>query len=68
VVVFPLVPLSALVVATVIRTGEPVTAAAAGPLRAGDQVLLLSRSTGQADVEALFQGQGGAGGSATSDR
>ena len=44
-----------LVVATVIRAGEPLTAAAAGPLRAGDQLLLLSRSTGEAGVEALFQ-------------
>jgi hypothetical protein len=32
------------------------TAAAAGALRAGDQLLPLSRSTGQAEVEALFQG------------
>jgi trk system potassium uptake protein len=45
-----------LVVTTVIRRGEPLTGAAAGPLRAGDQLLLLSRSAGEADVEALFQG------------
>jgi len=47
-----------LVVTTVIRAGEPLAAAAAGPLRGGDQLLLLSRSTGQADVEALFEGGG----------
>jgi trk system potassium uptake protein len=45
-----------LVVTTVIRAGEPLAPAAAGPLRAGDQLLLLSRSTGEAAVEALFQG------------
>jgi trk system potassium uptake protein len=47
-----------LAVTAVIRDGEPLEAAAAGPLRAGDQLLLLSRSTDQADVEALFQGGG----------
>jgi trk system potassium uptake protein TrkA len=45
-----------LVVTTVIRAGEPLATAAAGRLRAGDQLLLLSRSAGEADVEALFQG------------
>lgn len=47
-----------LVVTTVIRAGGPLTAAAAGPLRAGDQLLLLSRSAGQAEVEALFRDPG----------
>lgn len=47
---------SGLVVTTVIRDGEPLAAAAAGALRAGDQLLLLSRSTGLAGVEALFEG------------
>jgi trk system potassium uptake protein TrkA len=47
-----------LVVTTVIRAGEPLAPAVAGPLRAGDQLLLLSRSTDQAGVEALFQGGG----------
>lgn len=45
-----------LVVATVIRAGEPLAPAAAGELRAGDQLLLLSRAAGEADVEAIFQG------------
>ena len=49
---------SGLVVTTVIRAGEPLAASVAGPLRAGDQLLLLSRSTCQADVEALFEGEG----------
>lgn len=45
-----------LVVTTVIRGGEPLAPAAAGAMRAGDQVLLLSRALGEADVAALFQG------------
>jgi trk system potassium uptake protein TrkA len=45
-----------LVVTTVIRAGEPLPPAGAGPLRAGDQLLLLSRSTGRAEIEALFHG------------
>jgi hypothetical protein len=46
-------------VTTVIRAAEPPRPAAAGPLRAGYQLLLLSRATGEADVETLFRGGGG---------
>ncbi|HSR26098.1 MAG TPA: TrkA C-terminal domain-containing protein, partial [Candidatus Eisenbacteria bacterium] len=49
-----------LVVTTVIRGGEPLLGDAAGPLRAGDQLLVLSRTTSEADIEALFQGGRGA--------
>lgn len=42
-------------VATVIRAGEQLAPAEAGALQAGDQLLLLSRTAGEADVDALFQ-------------
>lgn len=44
------------VVATVIRGGEPLTGEAAGRLEAGDQVLVLARAAAEPDVAALFQG------------
>lgn len=50
-----------LTVTTVIRAGEPLPPEAAGALAAGDQLLILSRTTDEADVQALFQGDAGPG-------
>jgi trk system potassium uptake protein TrkA len=46
-----------LVVTTVIRAGEPLTPAAASILQAGDQLLLLSRETGEEQVAVIFHGR-----------